>query len=285
MLIYLSSYPRSGNTWVRHLIRHYFGYRSASIYPEPQGAPNLEYQVDGSYELFSYYELPQQPGSRLPMLVNNCSSILSPALREQLGQSEERFFLKTHELPFDRYFEGEYVLHLMREPGAVCWSYYNFLQKNRPAIANVILTLDGVIKGRVPFGSWSDHARAWLQARNKLGERFLMHKYEDLSAQPETEFCDLLASFTGLTYRIPKTPLPSLEHWHKQAPNLYRKQKVSNWKSHFSAMQLHRILKRHGEMMQQLGYDTDEYQTSLRDRLLSLIPFSSRVQQPQPPTT
>lgn len=85
MLIYLSSYPRSGNTWVRHLIRHYFGYRSASIYPEPQGAPNLEIQADGSFELFSYYELPHQPGSRLPMLVNNCSSILSPEVRQQLG--------------------------------------------------------------------------------------------------------------------------------------------------------------------------------------------------------
>lgn len=279
MLIYLSSYPRSGNTWVRHLIRHYFGYRSASIYPEPQGAPNLEIQADGSFELFSYYELPHQPGSRLPMLVNNCSSILSPEVRQQLGQSEERFFLKTHELPFDHYFEGEYVLHLMREPGAVCWSYYNFLRKTEPA-SFVNLTLDRVIRGRVPFGSWSDHAQAWLDAAKKLGDHFLMHRYEDLSTQPETEFCDLLASFTGLTYQAPKTSLPSLEHWHKQAPSLYCKQKVSDWRSHFSAAQLHRILKHHGAMMEQLGYDCSEYQTSLRDRVLSMIPFSGKSRQP-----
>src|SRR5262249_39089863 len=151
------------------------------------------------------------------------------------------FFLKTHELTFDSYFEGEYVLHLMRAPGAVCWSYYNYIRKNQPtSLANVALTLDRVIKGQVPFGSWSDHGRAWLGAGEKLGERFMMHKYEDLSAQPEVEFCAALASFTGLIYQMPKAPLPSLEHWHKQAPNLYRKQQVSDWRSHFSAAQLHR---------------------------------------------
>ena len=125
MLIYLSSYPRSGNTWVRNLLRHYFGYRSASVYPEPQGAPNLEVRPDGSCEVFSFYELTAIPGSRLPMLVNNCGQILSEDLRRQLGASDERFFLKTHELPFGSYVPGEYVVHLVREPGAVCWSYYN----------------------------------------------------------------------------------------------------------------------------------------------------------------
>jgi hypothetical protein len=265
---------------VRNLLRHYFGYRSASIYPEPQGAPNLDIQPDGSFERFSFYEIPYKPGSRLPMLVNNCGSILSAELRQRLAGSEERFFLKTHELPFDSYFAGEYVLHLVREPGAVCWSYYNYLRKTRPAIANLTVTLDRVIKGRVPFGSWGDHARAWLEAATRLGERFLMHRYEDLSTQPETAFCDLLASFTGLRYQQPKNPLPGLEHWHKQAPNLYRQQQVSEWKSHFSAAQLYRILKRHGEMMQQLGYDTSGYQTSLRDRLLSMIPFSGKPQWP-----
>lgn len=278
MLVYLSSYPRSGNTWVRHLIRHYFGYRSASIYPEPQGAPNLDVRPDGSYELFSYYELPHKPGSRLPMLVNNCSSILSPQLRGELSAAEECFFLKTHELPFDQYFAGEYVVHLMREPGPVCWSYYNFLRKNEPRqFAN--LSLNRVIKGRVPFGAWSDHARAWLAAGEQLGPRFWMHPYEDISTQPETAFADRLAAFTGLTYQVPKKPLPALEQWHQQAPTLYRKEKESRWRSNFTAAQLHRVLKYHGEMMERLGYDTAAYQTTLRDRLKSLVPFAGRGQQ------
>lgn len=276
MLIYLSSYPRSGNTWVRHLLRHYFGYRSASVYPEPQGAPNLEVRPDGSFELFSFYELTAIPGSRLPMLVNNCGQVLSEDLRRQLGASDERFFLKTHELPFERYVPGEYVVHLVREPGAVCWSYYNYLRKIESAGFSA-LTLGQVIEGKVPFGDWGTHTRAWLSAGEQLGEQFLLHKYEDIARQPETDFVARLATFSGLRYYTPKQPLPPLEKWHEKDPNFYRKDKVSRWKSNYSPAQLHQVLKRYGDTMQQLGYPTDEYQTSLRQRLWGMVPFGARV--------
>jgi hypothetical protein len=279
VLIYLSSYPRSGNTWVRNLLRHYFGYRSASIYPEPQGAPNLELRADGGYELFSYYELPQAPGSRMPMLVNNCGQILSEELRQRLGAADERFFLKTHELPFGHYFPGEHVVHLVREPGAVCWSYYNFLRKHEPGHFGGI-SLDRVVRGRVPFGPWNEHTAAWLAAGEQLGERFWLHKYEDIATQPETAFADRLAAFTGLTYNIPKQPLAPIEKWHEKEPDFYRKDKDSRWKKNYSAAQLHRVLKQHGEVMRRLGYDTAEYQTTLRDRLRSMVAFAGKPPQP-----
>lgn len=279
MLVYLSSYPRSGNTWVRQLVRHYFGYQAASIYAEPQGAPNLAKRDDGTFELFSNYDVPYPPGTVRRMLVNACGPVLSEDLRAQLGQSDEVFFLKIHELPFQRYFAGEYVVHIMREPGPVFWSYYKFLRKNEPARYGD-LRLDSIIKGRVPFGSWSDHARAWLAAAERLGPRFMMYTYEDLSAQPETRFCDKLTEFTGVPYRMTKRPLPPLEHWHQQAPGLYRKEQVSEWRPHFSAIQMHRILKRHGKMMRQLGYDTGAYQTSLGERIRGLLSPSNGERQP-----
>jgi hypothetical protein len=278
VLIYLSSYPRSGNTWVRQLVRHYFGYQAASIYPELQGAPNLEVRADGTYDLFSEYDVPYPPGTIRRMLMNACGPVLSEQLRQELGQSQEVFFLKTHELPFKRYFEGEYVLHIMREPGAVFWSYYNFLRNNEPSFyAN--LSLNKVIKGRVPFGSWSEHAREWLAAGEQLGARFSLYTYEDLSEKPEPTFCDHVTAFTGVPYRMTKRPLPKLEHWHEQAPTLYRKEKSAEWKSHFTAAQLHRILKYHGPMIRYFNYDIAQYQTTLRERILSSFPFSNRPQQ------
>jgi Sulfotransferase domain len=279
VLVYLSSYPRSGNTWIRQLVRHYFGYQAASIYPEPQGAPNLEIRADGTFELFSTYEVPYPPGTLRRMLVNACGPILSEELRQQLAQSQEVFFLKTHEPPFDRYFAGEYVVHIIREPGAVFWSYYNFLRKNEPARYSN-LSLNQVIKGRVPFGSWSDHGRKWLAAQEQLGARFMLYTYEDLSTKPETEFCDGVTAFTGVPYRMTKRPLPSLEHWHQEAPTLYRKEKIAAWKPHFSAAQLHRILKRHERMMLRFDYNTAAYQTSLRDRIRSILSFSGKPPQP-----
>lgn len=277
MLIYLSSYPRSGNTWVRQLVRHYFGYQSASIYPEPQGTPNLDRRPDGSYELFASYESPHHPGQRLAMLVNNCGAILSPELRQRLGAANEIYFLKTHELPFAEYYPGEYVLHVVREPGAVFWSYLNFLRKNEPAHF-AQLTLDRVIKGKVPFGSWSQHAQQWLVAGKQLGSRFMLQTYENLSTQPELEFCDQVKAFTGLTYNKTKRPLPSLDHWHQQAPTLYRKEQLSSWREHYSPNQLHLVLRRHEPMLKQLGYDPASYATSLSARLRRFVPFSNKAQ-------
>jgi hypothetical protein len=208
------------------------------------------------------------------MLVNDCGSLLSPELRQQLGQSQERFFLKTHDLPFREYFAGEHVIHVMREPGPLFWSYYNYLRKNEPAYAHV--SLNKVIKGRVPFGSWSDHTQAWIGKRDELGERFMLYSYERLSTEEETQFCDQVARFIGVPTARTKRPLPPLEHWHQQAPTLYRKEQQAVWKPHFSPAQLHRIRSLHGKTMQQLGYDTAEYYISPFKRLYSAITISRK---------
>jgi Sulfotransferase domain len=268
VLVYLASYPRSGNTWVRHLVGHHFGYNSASLYPEPQGAPNLEYREDGTFELFSYFEVLRRPGVIRPMLVNACGPVLSPELRQQLAQSEDCFFLKTHELPYGSYCSGEYVLYLVRTPGAVFWSYYRYLRKNEPTYAQV--TLDDVICGQVPFGSWSDHIDAWFAARSLLGEHFLLCSYEELS-QNEWRVRDLLGSCTGLPDVTPPHPLARLEHWHQIAPHLYRKEDQSLWKPYFSASQLRHLRRLHGKTMQRLGYDIREYHRSLLEQLRHTI--------------
>jgi hypothetical protein len=228
------------------------------VYPEPQGAANVIVHADGGVEMFSYYEVTHTPGVIRPMLANGCGPLLSPEFRGQLAESQERFFLKTHEPPFEAYWPGEYVVHLVREPGAVFWSYYNYLRKNEIRHAES-LTLDAVIAGQVPLGSWSEHSRAWLATRAAMEQRFLLCSYEELSEQ-ETRVCDIIAGFSGLSYPKNIKPLPPLEHWHKQAPNLYRKQPVAEWGSHFSAEQLDRIAKDHGGVMRQLGYDTGKYQ-------------------------
>jgi len=268
MLIYLSSYPRSGNTWSRHLIRHYFGYRSASVYHEPNGAPNLTYREDGSFELFSYYQPTHTPTVSLPMLVNNCGAVLSEGLRQQLADSSVCFFLKTHERPFERYLPGEYVVHLVREPGAVFWSYFNYLRKNESQ-KTASLTLDQVIAGKVGFGLWSDHTRAWLKARAQMPERFLLCSYEQLSQQ-ETHICDSIALMSHLDYPRGLPPLPPLAHWHQKAPTLYRKEGVSHWYEHFTSAQLHRIYQLHHQAIEQLGYDVHAYRQPLLKRLRQL---------------
>lgn len=271
MLVYLSSYPRSGNTWVRLLVEHHFGHTSASLYSEPNAyVPNLEWREDGTCEVFFQFEVLRRPGVVHPMLVNGCGPVLSPELRQQLGQAETCFFLKTHELPFDSFFEGEYVLYLVRTPGAVFWSYYNYLRNNEQAYADV--ALEDVILGKVPFGSWSEHIRAWFAAGDHLDKRFMLCSYEELS-QNESRIRDLLGPCTGLPDVTPPYSLQRLEHWHTVAPTLYRKEERSVWRPQFTPTQLRRIRQLHGEVMRQLSYDTQEYHVSWFEQLRHMVPL------------
>ena len=267
MLIYIASYPRSGNTWVRQLIRHYFGYQTASVYAEPQGSePNLSYRQDGSFDAFSSFELPRQPGVTRLKLVNDCGPILGKNFRQQVAESETCFFLKTHEPPFPTYFRGESVLYLTREPGAVFWSYYNHLLRNQPQVSQHV-TMDQVIAGNVPFGSWSKHSQAWLRIGTTLGECFQLCTYEEISQQ-ETAPCDAITLLTGLSYSKNNIPLPPLEHWHKTAPTLYRAEKEAKWQEHYTPRQLQAIYRKHRITMKQLGYNPESYRQPLIARFL-----------------
>jgi hypothetical protein len=257
LLIYLSSYPRSGNTWVRVLTRFYFDRRSSSIYPEEKGDPNLERNEDGSFgPAFSEYQAQYPPIVTRKRLVNGCAPILSEEFRQHLGSLDEYFFLKTHELPFNRYFDGEYVIHLTRHPGAVFWSYYNFLRDNEPEIA-ANLTLEEVIKGNVPFGSWSTYNEQWLECSQVLGDRFLLYSYEQLSLG-EANYCEKVSSLTGLPICVDFGTSPDFDYWHRFAPKLFRRGEVNEWQSHFLPSQLKLIKLFHDPTMEKLGYELDQ---------------------------
>ncbi|MCB0213614.1 MAG: sulfotransferase domain-containing protein, partial [Anaerolineae bacterium] len=213
MLIYLSSYPRSGNTWMRHLLRHYFDQRATSIYPEGEESTNLIQNEDGSFDpYFSEYKSQYFPSITRRRLVNGCIPLLTEEFRSQMGASDEYFFLKTHELPYDRYFEGEYVLHLVRHPAAVLWSYYNFLRDFEATIAPNV-TMEDTIKGQTPFGSWSAYNEQWLECGQALGDRFWLYSYEKL-VSGEGEFCKILSSMTDLPIYQEIGSFPSFDHWH-----------------------------------------------------------------------
>ena len=278
VLIYISSYPRSGNTWVRILIRHYFDRRSSSIYPEPTGDPNLVQDEDGSFgPAFSEYQTQYPPITTRRRLVNGCGPILTEELRRHLGASDEHFFLKTHELPYEKYCDGECVIHLVRHPGAVFWSYYNYLLDFEVTSPN--LTKEDVIKGQVPFGSWSEYTERWLECGEVLGDRFLIYSYEQLSCG-EAEFCEKVSSLTGLPIRREIGSYPPFEHWRDRfSPKLFRSGKVDEWKSHLSGSQLELVKRLHNSTVEKLGYELDDtlvtksksWIRSLRARLAELI--------------
>ncbi len=251
-LIYLSSYPRSGNQWFRNLIEHYFDRRVSSLYPEP-GCGNLEMNLDGSFgSTFSEFQTIYPPVTTLRRLVHGCGPILDVQARDMLTRTDEYFFVKTHEPPFDQYLDKEGVIYIVRHPGAAIWSYFHYLQDYHSNTA-LELTLEEVILGNVTAGSWSDHVQAWLKLKKAMDGRFLLFRYEELRSK-EHSFCKVVSLLTGLPWRGSIGFFPSFEQWHNTAPKLYRSGNNEEWRQFFSAHQLELLRKCHFHAAEKLGY-------------------------------
>jgi hypothetical protein len=122
-LIWLASYPRSGNTYLRTILWQCFGLRSASVYPTDLG------QNKALEDYVGHIEHDQQHRITFP----------EGALK----------LVKTHEYPRD---DGR-AIYVLRDGRDACISLWKFYDKQIPLAA--------VVRGEHRFGTWAAHANAW----------------------------------------------------------------------------------------------------------------------------
>jgi hypothetical protein len=122
-LVWLASYPRSGNTFLRTIFWHCFGLRSASVYPSDLG---------GNHKLEDYVGHIEHDQSH---------RIAFPDGAMQL--------LKTHEYPKD----DSPAIYVVRDGRDACISLWKFYNKQMPLLA--------VVRGQHRFGTWAAHINAW----------------------------------------------------------------------------------------------------------------------------
>lgn len=122
-LVWLASYPRSGNTFLRTILWQCFGLRSGSIYPNDLGGNKVLEGYVGHIEQGPGKEI-RFPADAIPLI-------------------------KTHEHPRD----ARRAIYVIRDGRAATASLCHFYQKTIP--------LEAIIEGRTPFGTWSAHVGAW----------------------------------------------------------------------------------------------------------------------------
>ena len=84
MIIWIASYPRSGNTYFRELLQHFYDLETYSVYDDPKR--NLKSEGKSTAELMS-----------------------SPMTLVDMAKAKETYFVKTNELPQDD-FPAIYLL-------------------------------------------------------------------------------------------------------------------------------------------------------------------------------
>jgi len=167
MLVWLSSYPRSGNTFVRILLSEAFGIKTYSLHgdndPHAFGSATVTRLVG--------HKDASQPAEELVTMAHS---------------SDGMHIIKTHEHPLS----NDPCIFVVRDGRSAVVSYYHFLKE----IAKTPLTLEQVIKGHVFAGSWSQHYIAW---QPKLRPHTLLLRYESIISNPSGAITEI-ASFLRL---------------------------------------------------------------------------------------
>jgi hypothetical protein len=224
--IFLASFPKSGNTWLRYLLAY-------AVFPSEE----ISHQTLSAFLPSIYDE---------PFKINH----LAPPR-----------FIKTHEAFFSLYPKTIYICRDYRD--VVVSSFHYLTNKNlfHQSISDFIRS-----EKLNAFGAWSWHVSSALEWKEKYPEQIHFVKYENLLASPENElkaildFCGITSS-KPLSEIIRLASFENLRKNEETASKqgeayFFRKGISGDWKTALAEKDVEYILsdKKTNALMKKLGY-------------------------------
>ena len=196
MIIWIASYPKSGNTYLRSFISSYY------------------YSEDGKFNFDLLLKIPQFPGIKFTEKKMNSKSEASKywiLSQEKFFEKKNVFFLKTHNsyIPYNgNHFTNKDqtlgVVYIVRDPRNLITSlthHYsleyqealdNMLDKNKSLIERPI---DNDHSNFTFLSSWPEHYKSWMNNKDFPTK---IIKYEDLENNKFEIFQELVLFINNL---------------------------------------------------------------------------------------
>ena len=206
MIIWLASFPKSGNTWLRSIIS------------------SLIYSDDGIFNFELNKKIKQFPSipffQDLTQDYNNIHEIkkLWILAQDRLNLDNKLKFLKTHHInctidgySFTNKENTAATIYIARDPRNLVNSISNHFSKNQTEAKEFLFRSNilGASKNDILpsdiatlLGSWKDHFHFWTKKNDKL----LLIKYEDIVVNPKNELKKIIKFLTKFTKVQTKTP-------------------------------------------------------------------------------
>jgi hypothetical protein len=188
MIVWLASYPKSGNTWVRAFISAYY------------------YSEDGEFDFSLLSNIKQFPDEEFfNKKINNIDEASYEWLNAQkkIIQNKKIKFLKTHNClgkynnrPFTTAETTLGGIYVVRDPRNIFSSIKNHFSMNDEDALNMmtdqkrgLISNEGIFSTYAFISSWSNHYLSWIK-NNQF--RRLIIKYEDLLTNEYETFRDIV---------------------------------------------------------------------------------------------
>lgn len=275
-IVWLASYPKSGNTWLRMFL--YQLMRINGGHPrEPDELNKLDRSSMYEAKLFGLFN--QYLGK--PLATASVAEVarVRPKVHEAIVERVGGVALvKTHNLlghignaPILNPAVSIGAVYILRDPRDVAPSLAKHLGVSIDnAIEQMARNAHGTRNSNESafetWGSWSEHVLSWTM---EPSEAILVVRYEDMHANP-------VETFTGVVTHLGQKADPgavvealelsSFDNLRGQEENYdFRERspradrffvagKVGNWREKLSADQVERIVETHGPMMKRFGY-------------------------------
>ena len=279
MIVWLASYPKSGNTWVRSMITA------------------LIHSNDGVFDFKLLKNIQQFPEKKffkdIVKNFNNFNEIKQSWIeaQERINLNNKINLLKTHQ---GKYTVGEHkftnndntlgVIYIVRDPRNLIKSISNHFTLDLEKSYNFLISPEVIGNGKSwserkdgmynLLGKWNDHYRSWTRVKENL----LLVKYENLILNPKNELekiIKFLKQFINFETNENKnnkiletTSFKSLKRMENEGLfkenvlNKQTKKKVdffhlgpgNNWRNSLNEKMAKEIEKKFNKEMKELGY-------------------------------
>lgn len=274
-IVWLASYPKSGNTWFRVFLTNLLNEKT-----EPAHINDLtETSISSSRKIFDDYT----GLSSSDLSFDEIDKLRPDVYRMQSDESAELLFKKVHDkfywvnnqqplFPPDVSFGAIYFI---RNPLDVLVSFAHHSSKS---INKMVKTMnnsdfafcerDDMLQNqlRQQIGSWSDHVKSWTEQKI-IPVKVL--RYEDMISdtfntfKAAVQFLKINKNDQQIISAIQKSDFKILAQQEKEngfkeklikSESFFRKGQIGDWQNSLNKMQRDEIIKRNSEIMTKFGY-------------------------------